>query len=100
MLRVDGHRLCLCCCDESSSGQVIGFSEESSGALMDGGNSGRIEEILFYAGYREVMLEVLFHFLSICCFEVASGDDSGSQRLGGTIHKLIYEVGLSCQDNR
>ena len=67
---------------------------------MDGSNGRGIEQVVFHTGYGKVMFEILLHILSADTFQVAPGDDSGSQGLRGAIHELIDEVGLSCQDDR
>lgn len=42
--------------DQGASSQMIGLSEDASGALMYGGDGGVLENVSFDAGELEVML--------------------------------------------
>ena len=62
--------------DESPPGQMIGFSQEPAGSLMDSDDSGVIEEIDGDACDSGVMVEIETHILEIETIEMTPGDDT------------------------
>ena len=65
--------------DECASCQVVGSSEESSGALLYGGDGWFGEEVLLYARDLEVVQEIGLHVLEGDAGQMASGHDPGGQ---------------------
>ena len=76
MVSGDCHRLVLSGGDEGASGQMVGFSEQSSGALVNGGDSCFVKEGRLDAGDGQVMIQIHFHILAVDALQMASGDDS------------------------
>ena len=75
MIGGNGLRVIFGSGDESASGQMIGFSQNAAGALMDGDGSGVIEEMGCDARDFGVMGKIYLHVLKVLAFEMASGDD-------------------------
>ena len=48
MVRCDGGALLFCCCDQGACGQVVCFSEDAPGALVDGGEGILIEGVFLH----------------------------------------------------
>ena len=71
--------------NQSASGQMICFSEQSAGTLMDSGHCILIKKVLFNAGDGQVMFEVILHSGKIGALQVTAGHNSGSQRLRRTV---------------
>ena len=61
MVGVDRHGFLFRSNNNGASGQVIGFSKQSAGALMDSGDGVLIKKILFNARDGQVMFEVILH---------------------------------------
>lgn len=99
MIGIDGHGFVFCGDDEGASGQMVGFSEEASGALLDGGNGCFIEDVVFHACDGEVMGKVSLHLVTGDPFKMAASDDTGCEGKGGSIHQAVNQVGLPCQDH-
>ena len=68
--------LFMSCGHEGPFGQEVGSSEETSGALMDGEDGFIAEQLLFAAGYFQMVLDVSGHIFVFKTFEVASADDA------------------------
>jgi len=85
--------------NESASCQMVGLSEQAPGSLVDGRYSGLIEQVFLDPGDRQMVNEVLVHILTADALEMASGHDTGCQGLRGSIHELVDQVGLFCEDN-
>ena len=92
MFGVDGHGLLRSGSDESSSCQVVCFSEESTGSLMYGSDGRVVEEIGVDPCDGEVVLDIFLHLLSGDGFHMASGDDSRCKGHRGLIAELVYEI--------
>jgi len=99
MVGVDSHGFIFCGDDDGAAGKMVGFSEQASGTLLDSGNGCFIEDVVFNPCDGEVVIEVLLHLLTGYAFEVATSHDTGCQRKGGSIHKIVNQVGLLCQNN-
>ena len=95
MFGIDHGALLCGGCDQCAAGQVIGFSKQPAGALLDSGDSGLVKKILFHPCDGQMMFEILFHSGKVAALQVASGDDARSQRLGGTIGQFVDEVVLA-----
>jgi hypothetical protein len=80
--------------DEGTPGQVVGFSEEAGGALVDGGNGLFGEDRVAQAGDAQVMVEIGLHVLAFDALEMASGGDPGSQGEGSLPVELVEKVVL------
>jgi len=80
MVGIDHCRLIGSSSNQGAAGQVIGFSKQSAGALMDSGDGVLIKKILFNAGDGQVMFEVILHAGKVGALQVAAGYNSGSQR--------------------
>ncbi|MBW1778572.1 MAG: hypothetical protein JRJ54_13410, partial [Deltaproteobacteria bacterium] len=61
MVGGDGQGLIFGGHDDGAPGQVIGFSEEPSGALVDGGHRRFIEDVVSRPADVEVMAKVFMH---------------------------------------
>ena len=85
--------------DEGTSGQVIGPTEETAGALVDGGDGLFGKEGLFDSGDFEVMVEVALHILAIDSFEVGPSYDPGRQGQRRAVEEFIQEVVLSGEND-
>ena len=85
--------------DEGASGQVIGFTEEAAGSLLDGGDRRLLQGIGFQAGQGQMVSQVVGHFLPGDALEMAAGDDPGSQGPGGAEDQLIDQGALTGQDD-
>ena len=66
--------------DESTAGEVVGFAQQASRSLLDGGDGLRGEELGFHPGDGEMMSEVELHLLEVNTLEVTASDDTGGQR--------------------
>ena len=100
MFGSDGHGLLICRCDQCASCQVVGFSEQAAGALVNGGKGRIVKKGVFDAGEGEVVGEIFLHLFSVHGLQVASGDDSGSQGHGRLIREQVDKAGLACKDDR
>ena len=78
MLSGNGGRLLSCGSDHRPSGHVIGFAQQTTGTLMDGGNGGIFKRIGFNAGQSQMVSQVSMHSLQIDALQMASGDNPGS----------------------
>jgi len=78
-----------------AAGEVVGFSEQASRALVDGGDGGVIEEHALHPGNGEVVAQVVVHGFLVDAFEVAFGHDAAGQRQPGSIAQVLDEIGLS-----
>lgn len=58
--------------NQRSSGQVIGLSEEPSGALVDCSNGLLTEDTMMKSCNLEVVIQIVFHALSVDSFEMTS----------------------------
>ena len=76
MVGMDRHGSLFCGDNDGASGQVVGFSEQSTGTLLDSGNGCFIEDVVFNPRDGEVVLEVLLHLLAGYAFEVAASHDT------------------------
>ena len=85
MVDIDHGRLISSGGNQSAAGQMIGFSEQPAGALMDSGDGVLIKKILFNACDGQVMFEVILDAGKVAALQVAAGHNSGSQRCRGTI---------------
>ena len=85
--------------DECTSGQMVGFAEETTGTLLDGGDGRFLQGIGFQAGQGQVVSQVVGHLLAVYALEMGPGDDSGSQGLGSAEDELIDQGTLTGQDD-
>ncbi len=76
MVGVDCHGFLFRSDYDSTSGQVVGFSEQPSGALMDGGNGCFIKDSVFDPCDGKVVFEILLHLFTGYAFEVTASHDS------------------------
>ena len=61
---------------QCSPGQVVGFTEQTAGTLMDGGDRLIIEGGVFEPCDSQVVGQIALHSLSVDLLQVASGDDA------------------------
>ena len=80
MVGGDSHGFILGRDNYGPPGQVVGFSEEAAGALMDGGHCGFIEDIVSHAADIKVVSHVFMHLTPGDPFQVAAGHDPGRKR--------------------
>jgi len=73
MVGGDGRCLFMSGGDEGASGEVVCFSEQAAGSLVDGGDGGFVEERCFDAGDVQVVIQVSFHSLAIDAYEMSFG---------------------------
>ena len=97
MVGVDRHGFIFCGDNDGSAGQMVGFSEQPTGTLLDSGNGCFIEDVVFNPGDAEVVLEILLHLLTGYPFEMTAPHDTGCQGKRRSIHKVIDQIGLPCQ---
>ena len=71
-----GYGLILSGGDERTSGQMVCFSEEAPGTLVNGGDGRFIEGIGFDPRNGQVMCYVGLHALTMDPLQMASGNDS------------------------
>ena len=71
-----GYGLILRGSDERTSGQMVCFSEEPPGTLVNGGDGRFIEGIGSDAGNGQVMCYVCLHAFTMDPLQMASGNDS------------------------
>src|SRR5210317_2002041 len=95
------YHVSLICCggNQSAASQMISFSKQSAGSLMDSGYSVLIKKIVFNACDGQVMFEVILHSGKIGALQVAAGHHSGGQGLRRTVGQFVDEVVLSGQDD-
>jgi len=99
MIGGDGQRFVFCRDNNSAAGQVVCFSEQPSGALMNGGYRRFIEDVVRSPADIEVMAQVFVHLAAGDAFQVAAGHDPGGKRHRGALHQAVYQIGLSGKDN-
>lgn len=85
--------------DEGSPSEVVGASQEATGALLDGGDGVWGEERLGDAGDLEMVVEVGFHVGSGDAVEMGAGDDSGGERERCAVEEEVCEVVLAGEDD-
>lgn len=85
--------------NESTPGKVVGLPEESTGALVDGGNGGIGKKGMGDAGDLQMVVQVEFHIVSVDSHQMTASNDSGGQGQGGSIEEEIGQIVLSCQDD-
>src|SRR6056297_2859809 len=81
--------------NQRAPGQMIGFAIKPPGALVDGGNGGRIIQVSFNTGNLQVMADIGFHPLPVNSFQMAPGHHPGGQWSGGAVHELVDQIGLT-----
>jgi hypothetical protein len=61
--------------NDGTPGQVVGFSEQTTGSLMDGGDSCRFKQIFMNTCDGQMMEQIGFHALPVHSLEMASPYD-------------------------
>ena len=64
-------------CNQSAACQMIRFSKQSAGSLLDGGDCVLIKKIVFNACDGQVMFEVILHSGQVGALQVAAGHQPG-----------------------
>ena len=54
---------------------------------------------MFTSGDFEVMVQVVFHLLGVCSFQMGSGYDAGREGQGGAVEGFVQEVLLAGKDD-
>ena len=62
--------------DHGPAREVVGFSKQPTGALMNGGDGGLFEARMLDSRNPEMMKEISFHFLTVHSLQMAAGHDS------------------------
>ena len=62
--------------DQSTAGEMVGFAQQASRALLDSGDGRFGEELRFDTGDSEMVGKIKLHLFQIDPFEMASGDDA------------------------
>ena len=95
----DDQGLFFGCGDEGASGEVIGSSEESPRALMDGGKGCGVEVVFLNPCDGQMVSEVVLHVLVTNSLQVAAGYDTRGKGQRGTVGEFIDEEGLTGEDD-
>ena len=74
MFGIDGFLIVHCSSNKSSPGEMIRFSVNTAGALVNGSYSGLVKKHVFDACNLQMMQQVILHLFTVDADEVTFGD--------------------------
>lgn len=99
MLRRNDLRFFPCCGHQAPSGEDIGFSQESAGALVDGRDGFLGEELFFTACDFQVMAKIILSLLKLERLQMSASNDTRGQSACRKEMEFIEDLILAGKEN-